>query len=263
MISTGFSALDNCIGGLKKGKLYTLAGFNFTPPWIVEHFAINMIANSRSYGVVHANYLPQSAGNFFGCKIFFSVGENNDSPKIPSVDDKEFRFLPLPAAKNENIDKICGRFSVFHKMHPFDIAVFDIRHIDLPKRKFPSTSGKRADHITGIFQKLAEAHNIPIILLDEFCNLDIAEKVSTNQFRRFLCNLGHNFEWDEHMYSIQLKPTSYSNALQKSVENLIVIYQLPYHDTQFDLAVFQQGKSVAEFEVCSQVEADISPGKNK
>ena len=70
MISTGFSALDNCIGGLKKGKLYTLAGFNFTPPWIVEHFAINMIANSRSYGVVHANYLPQSAGNFFGCKIF-------------------------------------------------------------------------------------------------------------------------------------------------------------------------------------------------
>ena len=39
MISTGFSALDNCIGGLKKGKLYTLAGFNFTPPWIVEHFA--------------------------------------------------------------------------------------------------------------------------------------------------------------------------------------------------------------------------------
>ena len=32
MISTGFSALDNCIGGLKKGKLYTLAGFNFTPP---------------------------------------------------------------------------------------------------------------------------------------------------------------------------------------------------------------------------------------
>lgn len=263
MISTGFSALDNCIGGLKKGKLYTLAGFNFTPPWIVEQFAINMIVNSRSNGVVHANYLPQSAGNFFGCKIFFSVGENNDSPKIPSVDDKEFRFLPLPAAKNENIDKICGRFSVFHKMHPFDIAVFDIRHIDLPKRKFPSTSGKRADHITGIFQKLAEAHNIPIILLDEFCNLDIAEKVSTNQFRRFLCDLGHNFEWDEHMYSIQLKPTSYSNALQKSVENLIVIYQLPYHDTQFDLAVFQQGKRVADFEVRSYVEDDISPQKDK
>ena len=52
MISSGFSALDNCIGGLKKGKLYTLAGFNFTPPWIVEYFAINMIANSRSYRLV-------------------------------------------------------------------------------------------------------------------------------------------------------------------------------------------------------------------
>ena len=75
MISTGFSALDNCIGGLKKGKLYTLAGFNFTPPWIVEHFAINMIANSRSYGVVHANYLPQSDGNipFEKEKSFFAI----------------------------------------------------------------------------------------------------------------------------------------------------------------------------------------------
>ena len=241
MISTGFSALDNCIGGLKKGKLYTLAGFNFTPPWIVEHFAINMIANSRSYGVVHANYLPQSAGNFFGCKIFFSVGDNNDFLKIPSVNDKEFRFLPLPAAKNENIDKICGRFSVFHKMHPFDIAVFDIRHIDLPKRKFPSTSGKRANHITGIFQKLAEAHNIPIILLDEFCNFDL----------------------EENAPAIQLKPTAYCNALQKNVENLIVISRKAFQDTQFALAVFQQGKSVAEFDVCSHVESDISSGKDK
>ena len=241
MISTGFSALDNCIGGLKKGKLYTLAGFNFTPPWIVEHFAINMIANSRSYGVVHANYLPQSAGNFFCCKIFFSVSENNDSPKIPSVNDKKFRFLPLPAEKNENIDKICGRFSVFHKMHPFDIAVFDIRHIDLPKRKFPSTSGKRADHITGIFQKLADVHNIPIILLDEFCNFDLKDTAP----------------------AIQLKTTAYSNALQKSVENLIVISRQTCQDTQFDLAVFQQDKRVAEFEVRSYVEDDISSGKDK
>ena len=197
---------------------------------------------------------------FFQCETLKKVEVTN---KKTSVNDKEFRFLPLPAEKNENIDKICGRFSVFHKMHPFDIAVFDIRHIDLPKRKFPSTSGKRADHITGIFQKLAEAHNIPIILLDEFCNLDIAEKVSTNQFRRLLCDLGHDFEWDEHMYSIQLKPTSYSNALQKSVENLIVISRQAFQDTQFDLAVFQQDKRVAEFEVRSYVEDDISSENNK
>jgi hypothetical protein len=149
------------------------------------------------------------------------------------------------------------------RITPFDIAVFDIQKIYLPKRKYPYTSGKRADHITGIFQKLAEAHNIPIILLDEFCNLDIAKKVSTNQFRRFLCDLGHNFDWDEHMYSIQLKPTSYSNALQKSVENLIVISRQAFQDTQFDLAVFQQGKIVAKFEVCSHVESDISPGKDE
>jgi len=63
--------------------------------------------------------------------------------------------------------------------------------------------------------------------------------------------------------AIQLKTTAYSNALQKNVENLIVISRQTCQDTQFDLAVFQQGKSVAEFEVCSQVEADISPGNNK
>ena len=174
MISTGFSALDNCIGGLKKGKLYCLAGFNFTQEWIVEHFAINMIANSGSYGLVHAGNLSESAANFFEYKMFFSVGEGGNTGKFPPVDDNGFRFLPLSAAKREKIDQICDRFFYFHKKHPCDIAVFDIRHIDLPKRKFPSTSGKRADHITGIFQKLAEVHNIPIILLDKFCNFDIA-----------------------------------------------------------------------------------------
>ena len=65
------------------------------------------------------------------------------------------------------------------------------------------------------------------------------------------------------MYSIQLKPTSYSNALQKSVENLIVISRQTCQDTQFDLAVFQQDKRVAEFEVRSYVEDDISSGKDK
>ena len=256
MISTGFSALDNCIGGLKKGKLYCIAGFNFTPEWIAELFAINMIANSGSYGLVHAYNLPQSGVNFFGCKMFFSVGENGNTGKFPSVDENGFRFIPLLAGKKEKIERICCRFSCFHKKHPYDIAVFDIRHIDLPKRKYPSTSGKRAEHITGIFQKMAEVYNIPIIVLDEFCNFDIAEKVSTNQFRRFFRELEHDFEWDEQMPSIQLKPTSYSNTLQRSVENQIVIYQLPYHDTQFDLAVFQQDKRVADFEVRSFVEND-------
>ena len=262
MISTGFSALDNCIGGLKKGKLYTLAGFNFTPPWIVEHFAINMIASAGRSGFVYADSWGGNNPEVWENKIFFSVGEHGNAVDfLPDVNNG-FR-LYQDKAKTARIEEICGRFSALQRITPFDIAVFDMQKIYLPKRKYPYTSGKRADHITGIFQKLADVHNIPIILLDEFCNLDIAEKVSTNQFRRFLCDLGHNFEWDEHMYSIQLKPTSYSNALQKSVENLIVISRQAFQDTQFDLAVFQQGKRVAEFEVCSQVEADISPGKDK
>ena len=54
MISTGFSALDKCIGGLKKGKLYCLAGFNFTPECIAEHFAINHVLYSNE-----ANFIQQ------------------------------------------------------------------------------------------------------------------------------------------------------------------------------------------------------------
>ena len=263
MISSGFSALDNCIGGLKKGKLYTLAGFNFTPAWDVEHFAVNMIANAGRSGFVYADSWGGNNTEVWENKIFFSVGEHGNAVDfLPDVNNG-FRLYQDKAVKTAKIEEICGRFSALQRITPFDIAVFDMQKIYLPKRKYPYTSGKRADHITGIFQKLAEAHNIPIILLDEFCNLDIAEKVSTNQFRRLLCDLGHDFEWDEHMYSIQLKPTSYSNALQKSVENLIVICRLPYHDTQFDLAVFQQDKRVAEFEVRSYVEDDISPENNK
>ena len=184
MISSGFSALDNCIGGLKKGKLYTLAGFNFTPPWIVEHFAINMLANSGKSGFVYADSWGGNNPEVWENKIFFSVGESGKAIDFLPDLNNGFRLYQDKAVKTARIEEICGRFSALQRITPFDIAVFDIRHIDLPKRKFPSTSGKRADHITGIFQKLAEAHNIPIILLDEFCNLDIAEKVSTNQFRR-------------------------------------------------------------------------------
>ena len=263
MISTGFSALDNCIGGLKKGKLYCLAGFNFTPPWIVEHFAINMLANAGKNGFIYADSWGGNNPEVWENKIFFSVGESGKAVDFLPDANNGFRLYRDKAVKTARVEEICGRFSALQRITPFDIAFFDIQKIYLPKRKYPSTSGKRADHITGIFQKLAEVYNIPIILLDEFCNFDIAEKVSTNQFRRFLCELGHDFEWDEHMYPIQLKPTSYSNTLQKAVENLIVISRQTCQDTQFDLAVFKQDKRVAEFEVCSQVEADISPEKDK
>lgn len=269
MISTGFSALDNCIGGLKKGKLYCLAGFNFTPEWIVEHFAINMIANAGRSGFVYTDLWGGNNPEVWGNKIFFSVGEHGNAVDfLPDVNNG-FHLYQDKAVKTARIEEICGRFSALQRITPFDIAVFDMQKIYLPKRKYPYTSGKRAEHITGIFQKLAEVYNIPIILLDEFCNFDIAEQVSTNQFRRFLCDLGHDcelgfvFDWDEHMPSIQLKPTSYSNTLQKSVENLIVICRLPCHDTQFDLAVFQQDERVAEFEVRSYVEDDISSENNK
>ena len=241
MISTGFSALDNSIGGLKKGKLYTLAGFNFTPPWIVEHFAINMIANAGRSGFVYADSWGGNNPEVWENKFFFSVGEHGNAVDfLPDVNNG-FRLYQDKAVKTARIEEICGRFSALQRITPFDIAVFDMQKIYLPKRKYPYTSGKRADHITGIFQKLADVHNIPIILLDEFSNLDL----------------------EENAPAIQLKPTAYSNALQKNVENLIVISRKAFQDTQFDLAVFQQGKSVAEFEVCSHVESDISSGKDK
>ncbi|MBE6375704.1 MAG: hypothetical protein E7050_04470 [Lentisphaerae bacterium] len=241
MISTGFSALDNCIGGLKKGKLYCLAGFNFTPAWDVEHFAVNMIANAGRSGFVYADSWGGNNPEVWENKIFFSVGEHGNAVDfLPDVNNG-FRLYQDKAVKTARIEEICGRFSALQRITPFDIAVFDMQKIYLPKRKYPYTSGKRANHITGIFQKLADVHNIPIILLDEFCN----------------------FELKDTAPAIQLKTTAYSNALQKNVENLIVISRQTCQDTQFDLAVFQQGKSVAEFEVCSQVEADISPGNNK
>ncbi len=47
MISTGFEALDHAIGGLKKGKIYGLATFNFDHV-AAEYFALNLIAKRES-----------------------------------------------------------------------------------------------------------------------------------------------------------------------------------------------------------------------
>ena len=111
MISTGFSALDNCIGGLKKGKLYCLAGFNFTPEWIVEHFAINMIANTGRSGFVYADSWGGTNPEVWENKIFFSVGESGKIIDfLPDVNNG-FRLYRDKAVKTSRVEEICGRFS--------------------------------------------------------------------------------------------------------------------------------------------------------
>ncbi|MBO7327295.1 MAG: hypothetical protein J6W00_00815, partial [Lentisphaeria bacterium] len=115
MISTGFSALDNCIGGLKKGKLYCLAGFNFTPAWIAEHFAVNMIANSGKSGFVYADLWGGNKPEVWENKIFFSLGESGKAIDFLPDLNNGFSLYQDKAVKTARIEEICGRFSALQR----------------------------------------------------------------------------------------------------------------------------------------------------
>ena len=59
MISTGFKALDRVIGGLKEGKLYALATFNFDHG-TAKYFALNMIANIQRPAFFHSGLMESA-----------------------------------------------------------------------------------------------------------------------------------------------------------------------------------------------------------
>ena len=144
MISTGFSALDNCIGGLKKGKLYCLAGFNFTPAWDVEHFAVNMIANSGKSGFVYADSWGGNNPKVWENKIFFSVGESGKAIDFLPDLNNGFRLYQDKAVKTARIEEICGRFSALQRKPLFTSGRKSTALPCSPTEKkilFPQTSG--------------------------------------------------------------------------------------------------------------------------
>lgn len=166
MISTGFQELDRVIGGLKEGKLYALATFNFDHG-TAEYFALNMIANiQRSaffyFGLMESARMTASA--FAGMSLFH-VGDIDDD-RSASRFPRGCLFLGREAAGSA--EELCERFETYHRNTPFELAVFDIREMRAKDRaRFASRQHETA-HFVGLFQALAEKHRIPVILTGRF-----------------------------------------------------------------------------------------------
>ncbi|MBO4632334.1 MAG: hypothetical protein J5858_10460 [Lentisphaeria bacterium] len=166
MISTGFKVLDNVIGGLKKGKLYALS--TDLDLGALEHFALNVIANTQRAAFFHSAIMSsdRTISQALTGWRFFHIGERIDNRY--SIPDFPCRKIFFDRKSKDCAEDICEKFESHHRNTPFELSVFDINGMRAKDRKkFPSRRDETF-HIIGLFQSLAKKYHIPVILI-EFC----------------------------------------------------------------------------------------------
>ena len=184
MISTGFKVLDRVIGGLKEGKLYALATFNFDHG-TAEYFAFNMIANIQRPAFFHSGLMESArmTASAFAEWSLFCIGDMDDDWPAPPF-PRGCLFSGRETAGSA--EELCERFETYHRNTPFELAVFAIGDRDENDRTTVRLAASRAiygtetqrarfasrkhemTHIVGLFQTLAEKHHIPVILIGRF-----------------------------------------------------------------------------------------------
>ena len=214
MISTGFEALDHAIGGLKKGKLYGLATFNFDHV-AAEYFALNLIANAKVPAFFVTERMDTSA---LAGERFFRVGDVGEDkypmPDFPSSD------LFFNRKSEECAEDICEKFELHHRDTPFELAVIDIEFMK-SKEQFPHRQHETS-HIIGLFRALAEKHHIPAILI------------------------GRCHDIEKNVPGEQLKPSGYPRTLIESSDNILLLskasrrgdYGMGRIDHDLDLTIY-------------------------
>ncbi len=185
MISSGFETLDRVIGGLKKGKLYALATFNFDHS-TAEYFALNMVANTQRPAFFYSKLMESARMTVpaFAGMPLFHVGDMDDDNRPASQFPREGSFWGREAAGSA--EELCDRFESHHRNTPFELAVFAIGDRDendrttvrlAASRAIYGTETQRAGfaarqretaHRVGLFRTLAEKHHIPVILIGRF-----------------------------------------------------------------------------------------------
>ena len=195
MISTGFEALDHAIGGLKKGKLYGLATFNFDHV-AAEYFALNLIANAKVPAFFHSAIMTgRMASSALVGQRFFRVGDvGGDQYPMPDFPCKNLFF---DRKSEECAEDICVKFELQYRNAPFELAVIDINHMK-SKEQFPHRQHETS-HIIGLFRSLAEKYHIPVMLIGR-CH-DIEKTVPGEQ----------------------LKSSGYPGSLIETAENILVL----------------------------------------
>lgn len=166
MISTGFKALDRVIGGLKEGKLYGPATFNFDHG-TAEYFVLNMIAKIQRPAFFHSGLMESArmTASAFAEWSLFCIGDMDDDWPAPPF-PRGCLFSGRETA--ESAEELCERFETYHRNTPFELAVFDIREMRTNGRARFASRKHEMTHIVGLFQTLAERNRIPVILLGRF-----------------------------------------------------------------------------------------------
>ena len=239
MISTGFEALDHAIGGLRKGKLYGLATFNFDHV-AAEYFALNLIADAKVHAFFHSAIMTgRMAASALAGERFFRVG-NVGEDKYP-MPDFPCENLFFDRRSDERAEDICEKFELHHRDTPFELAVIDIEFMK-SKEQFPHRQHETS-HIIGLFRALAEKHHIPAILIGR-CH-DI-EKIVPGE---------------------QLDPSGYPRALIESSENILLLskasrrgdYGMGRIDHDLELTIYDHFYRKETLPVYSYTTSDVFP----
>jgi len=239
MISTGFPELNNIIGGLKKGKLYGLATFNFDHV-AAEYFALNLIANAKVPAFFHSGIMAgRMASTALAGQRFFRVGDIGED-KYP-MPDFPCRDLFFNRKSDELAEDVCEKFQLQYRNTPFELAVIDIKFMT-SKEQFPHRQHETS-HIIGLFRALAEKHHIPAILI------------------------GRCHDIENNVPGEQLKSSGYPRTLIESSENILLLskasrrgdYGMGQIDHDLDLTIYDHFFRKETLPVYSYTTSDVFP----
>ena len=239
MISTGFPELDNIIGGLKKGKSYGLATFNFDHV-AAEYFALNLIANAKAPAFFHSGIMAgRMASTALIGQRFFRVGDVGED-KYP-MPDFPCRDLFFNRKSEECAEDVCVKFQLQYRNTPFELAVIDMK--DMKSRgRFPHRQYETS-HVIGLFRTLAEKYHIPVILISRCYDL---EKTTPGE---------------------QLNPRGYPRSLIETAENILLLskasrradYGIGLIDHDLELTVYNHFSRKETLPVYSYTTSDVFP----
>ena len=128
MVSTGFDALDGILGGLRNGRLYGLATYDFHPDHLYAyHFAADMIANSRIRAFFHSAPAASEhlVSDAFAEKRHFRIGGADSENAARDFHCADIVFFDR-GTEGDTSEAVCGRLRAQHRKTPFAAAFVDL-----------------------------------------------------------------------------------------------------------------------------------------
>lgn len=165
-VSTGFGALDGILGGLRNGKLYGLATYNFHPDHFHAYFfAADMIANSGIRTFFHSAPAASERliSDAFASKVLFRVGDTGDREDAAGNFPRADRVFFDRGTEDDTSEAVCERLRTRHRKTPFAAAFVDLTRLHSRHVRFLGPQDET--YVIRSFRELAGELDIPIILV--------------------------------------------------------------------------------------------------